>query len=107
MNGFPVTSFSAFLTDILEALVQSLEKRSLLYGIKMKQPMLGTIFLLNNYHYMLKTLAKETALGDVFAVGDRFEKLVSKQRVTYLNGYFFNVNRIVGNRFMTISWIPL
>jgi hypothetical protein len=89
MNGFPVTSFSAFLTDILEALIQNLEKRSLLYGAKMKQPVLGTIFLLNNYHYMLKILVKETSLGSVFAVGDRFEKLVSKQRVAYLNRYDF------------------
>lgn len=92
MNGFPVTSFSAFLTDILEALLQNLEKRSQLYGTRMKQPTLGTIFLLNNYHYMLKIVIKEARLAEAFGSEERFEKMVSKQRVEYLNRYIMVSN---------------
>lgn len=88
MNGFPVTSFNVFLTDILDALLQNLEKRSLLYGSRLKQPLLGTVFLLNNYHYMHKHVAREVRLGELFGSNeDRFEKLVHQQRLDYLNRF--------------------
>jgi len=87
MNGFPVQSFDALMTDVLEALVQNLEKRAQLYT-KQKQPTLGVIFLLNNFNYMYKILAKEKNLGQSFGnVEERFEKLVSKQKDAYLNSW--------------------
>lgn len=89
MNGFPVQSFGALLSDILESLIGNLERRSQLYSIKHKQPILGVIFLLNNYQYMFKILKQEKKLSQAFGNGseEKFEKLVNKQKNEYLNSW--------------------
>eukprot|EP00842_Homolaphlyctis_polyrhiza_P006063 jgi/Hompol1/6458/HPOL_004987-RA len=75
-GAIPVASFPEFVSKMIESLLTDLELKSKGY----KKATLTTLFLLNNYHYILKAI-KNCKLGEIVSaeVIDAIEKLIKKQ----------------------------
>ncbi|KAI8808746.1 Cullin repeat-like-containing domain protein [Cladochytrium replicatum] len=85
-NGnLSVVSCSAFIEAVLIALVNTLESKSKGYS---KKPTLALIFLLNNYHYILKNVRTSILANAVDKdLDEHFEKLVTEKKRAYQDGW--------------------
>ncbi|KAJ3092877.1 Exocyst complex component 7 [Quaeritorhiza haematococci] len=86
--ALPVTTFASFMSDVIEALTTNLESKAKGYT-KSKQPTLGVVFLLNNYHYIYKTIHSQTRLLQMLGPGvdEKYSKLVTKQKEAYQDSW--------------------
>ena len=64
--------------------------------------MLSVVFLLNNYHYISKVL-RQTTLGDLLGreIEIKFEKLLSKQKQLYIDGWRPALECLMDTTFIT------
>ncbi|KAH9251308.1 hypothetical protein BASA81_010866 [Batrachochytrium salamandrivorans] len=83
-GSLPVSSFPDFISKMIDALLTDLEISSRGY----KKTTLTTLFLLNNYHYILKGI-KSCKLADNVSsnVIDTIEKSIKKQLDVYRNSW--------------------
>eukprot|EP00698_Gefionella_okellyi_P016963 TRINITY_DN4906_c0_g1_i2.p1 TRINITY_DN4906_c0_g1~~TRINITY_DN4906_c0_g1_i2.p1 ORF type:complete len:599 (-),score=161.07 TRINITY_DN4906_c0_g1_i2:1079-2875(-) len=76
------TALGVYIVNVLRALEGNLEMKAKQYGAK--QAMATCVFLLNNYHYILKSVRDRDMLNDVgTTVVNYYERLVSKQMANY------------------------
>ncbi|KAL2915192.1 exocyst complex component exo70 [Polyrhizophydium stewartii] len=83
-GAFPVSTFPEFVSKMIESLLTDLDIKSKGY----KKPTLTTLFLLNNYHYIHKSI-KSCKLAEFAApeVVDSIEKSIKKQLDVYRNSW--------------------
>ncbi|KAI8928584.1 Cullin repeat-like-containing domain protein [Entophlyctis helioformis] len=84
-GSFPATSFPDFISKMVESLLTDLETKSKGY----KRPTLTTLFLLNNYHYILKSIKGTKSLAESIGpdVLDSLEKSIKRQLDVYRNSW--------------------
>ncbi|KAJ3262243.1 Exocyst complex component 7 [Boothiomyces macroporosus] len=92
-NSFPATSIPDYINKIISLLLVDLDNKSKTY----KKPVLSTIFILNNAHFILKSI-KSQPLGDIIEkeVAEGIEKTIKKQMDNYRNRSLA----------LTCSWAP-
>ncbi|KAJ8323269.1 exocyst complex component exo70 [Batrachochytrium dendrobatidis] len=108
-GALPVTSFPEFVSKMIEALVTDLEIKSRGY----KKSTLTTLFLLNNFHYILKGL-KSCRLVDNLNSDtlDMVEKSIKKQLDVYRSSWMpliehlMDTTKISDQRIVTILSKP-
>jgi hypothetical protein len=75
-----ISTFAHLVTKIIEALIVDIDIKAKGY----KKPIIGTVFLLNNYHYMVKNLKNSQLMESVeLLLVQNLEKLISKQLDAY------------------------
>ena len=83
--GFPASTCQEYINKILDLLLIDIEVKAKNY----KKPVLACLFILNNAHYILKSV-KGTILNDVVDAKtlDRIDKIIKKQLDTYRSRSF-------------------
>ncbi|KAJ3325189.1 Exocyst complex component 7 [Boothiomyces sp. JEL0866] len=83
-SSFPATSIPDYINKIISLLLVDLDNKSKTY----KKPVLSTIFMLNNAHFILKSI-KSQPLADIIEkeVSEGIEKTIKKQMDNYRNSW--------------------
>lgn len=73
--------------EIIETLLQNIDKKSTLY-LKQGKPILANLFLLNNYYYISKFLKANPKLVECGKeLSDKIAVMAEMKRVDYFEGY--------------------
>ena len=91
---FPSTSMKQYINQILEYLIQDIDMKAKLY----KKPVLASLFMLNNIHYILKSL-KTTGLTSIVeqSIIDNIEKIIKKQLDNYRTSWIPIIEHLMDN----------
>jgi hypothetical protein len=83
-------AFSEYIIELIDALLSNIEKKSQLY-VKSNKLNLSTIFLLNNYHFIYRSIKVNNKLALILGndCEEKLGTLVAKQKEVYITRYAY------------------
>lgn len=91
---FPSTSVKEYIGQIMEFLIADIDTKGKMY----KKPVLTALFVLNNIHYVLKSI-KGTGLTEVMELTmiENMEKIIKKQLDIYRSSWIPLIEHLMDN----------